>query len=424
MQSINKITLKALIIFALASSFYFYEFIMQVAPGVMAQTLMHDFAINATMLGVMSSCFYYSYTFMQLPGGVLIDRYGVRLILSLASATCVLGVLLFALAPNVQMASIARFVMGCGSAVAFISVLHLSVAWFPLKYFALFVGITEMMGSVGAIGGNIPLTVMFNNYGWRNTILIFAVIGLVLSLLILLIVRNGPAAHKDSDVKPIKNKPLVNIKIVFSNMQTWFIGIYSFVIWAPALAFSALWGVSFLKVSCQITNIQAAEAISFSWLGVALASPFLGWLSDKVGRRCLFMSVPALTGAIAITYAIFVPNISLHLLYFIMFLIGFASSGQTISFATIKDNNHYSVVGTANGLNNMIVVSGGILFQPLIGKFLDWNWTGLLVDGVRVYDLHSYRIAFLSLPICYLIAFLASAFFIKETHCQSITTTQ
>jgi len=421
MQLVNNVTKKALIIFALASCFYFYEFLMQVAPGVMVQTLMQDFAINATLIGVMSSCFYYSYTFMQFPGGLLLDYYGARRVLPVAICICSIGVFLFGVASSVQTASIGRFIMGAGAAVAFIGVLHLAVAWFPSRYFALLVGIAEMMGSVGAMFGSMPLIVMCNKFGWRKTIIIFALLGFLLSVIVFLVVKDYPCSVNDKQITdpPKRNHPFNNIKIVFHNLQTWFIGIYSFVIWAPVLAFSALWGMSFLKISCQITSIEAAAAVAFTWLGVAVSSPFLGWISDVFRRRCLFMTIPALIGFLAISYIIFVPNIPLYFLYTLMFLIGLASSGQTISFASIKDNNPRSVLSTANGLNNMIVVSGGILFQPLIGKFLDVTWAGALVDGIRVYDLHSYKLAFLSLPICYLIAFIASAFLIKETKCKS-----
>lgn len=413
-----EVTKSAIIIFVIASCFYFYEFVMQVAPGVMAQTLMHDLLINATTLGVVSSCFYYSYSFMQFPGGILIDRFGVRIVLFVASGVCSIGVLLFGLATNEYVAAIARFIMGCGSSIAFISVLHISAAWFPIKYFALLTGITEMMGSLGAMGGSAPLTAMFNNFGWRKTILFFAIGGMVLSLLIVFFVRNHPRHESDKKSFEYEKSALKNIKIVFSNLQTWYIGIYSFCIWAPVLAFSALWGVSFLKASCQINDVAAAKAISFTWLGVALASPFLGWLSDRIKKRCIFMFIPAFVGALAISIVIFAPNIPEYTLYLLMFLIGFASSGQTISFATIKDNNRYSMLGTANGLNNMIVVLGGIFFQPLIGKFLDMNWHGALLNGVRIYDLHNYKTAFIVLPICYFIAFLVGIFLIKETNCK------
>jgi MFS family permease len=129
------------------------------------------------------------------------------------------------------------------------------------------------------------------------------------------------------------------------------------------------------------------------------------------------MTICAIAGTVAMLAVILITNIPSLLLYFLMFLLGFASAGQTLSFALIKDNNAPSTNSAANGFNNMIVVAGGILFQPLIGKILDLLWDGSMIAGVRNYNLHNYQIGFLLLPICYLIAAIASALLIKETNC-------
>jgi MFS family permease len=423
-QLATKLTKQAFVIFVLTSFFYLYEFVIQVSPGVMAHDLMRDFSLNATGLGAMSGCFYYSYTVMQFPAGLLLDRYSTRLILTMVSAVCASGVLLFAMAPNLYMASLARFIIGGAAAFAFIGVLHVAIRWVPLYYFALFVGMAETMGSLGAMTGNAPLAIMLKHFTWRLTIVIFALFGFILAFLIYCIVRDSPVVHKKSKKRPRKYNLSASFKIIFGNKQTWFISIYSFTIWAPVLAFSALWGVSFLIVSCHINHVAAAKAVSFSWFGVALASPVIGWISDKIKRRCLLLIISAFIGTIAMAIVVFVPNIQIIILYCLMLLIGFGSAGQTISFALIKDNNSPFTNSAANGFNNMVVVAGGILFQPLIGKFLDLNWQGVMAHGVRIYSLHSYRMAFLVLPICYFIAFIASLFFIQETHCKAVWKTR
>ena len=418
----TKITGRALIIFILAAAFYLFEFIIQVSPGVMARNLMQDFAIDATRLGIMSGVFYYSYTAMQLPAGILFDRYSSRWLMVLAIALFACGTLVFSLAPTVHTAALGRFIMGGAAAFAFIGVLHLTIRWFPPQYFAMFVGVAELMGSVGAMVGSAPLALMLEHYSWRETGVFLAIGGFILALLVFLIIRDRKlhVDHAHDWQKPLKT----SLKTIFTNSQTWYIGIYSFTIWAPVLAFSALWGVSFLMVSCKLTNVEAATAIAITWLGVALASPIIGWLSDRFTNRRFFLILSAFFGAIAITIVIFVANIPIDLLYPLMFFIGFASAGQTISFAVIKDNNSPATNSTANGFNNMVVVAGGILFQPLIGRFLDLNWDGGMLHGIRVYNLHDYRMAFLILPICYLIAFVASLFWVKETHCKAMWQTE
>ncbi|CAL7959649.1 MFS domain-containing protein [Gammaproteobacteria bacterium] len=415
----KKITLQAIIIILLAACFYLYEFYMQVAPGVIQQELMRDFAIDATKLGLLSGCFYLSYTPLQLLSGLLLDRYSTRVILTCICSTFALGVLLFAHASSIYVAAIARFIMGGAASCAFISVLHLVARWIPPIHFALFAGIAETMGAIGGYGGTEHVAILLKYFDWRTTITGFAYAGFMLAILIVLIVRNQPIEHKNIQTQTNNHSIWFDLKTILSNRETWTIGIYSLLIWTPILGFSALWGVEFIRIGHNFDKIAAAHAVAFVWLGVALASPVLGWISDFIGRRCILMTICALAGAIAMTIAIFITNIPTTILYFLMFLIGFASAGQTLSFALIKDNNSPYTNSAANGFNNMILVASG-LFQPLIGKILDLNWQGTIQNGIHVYSLHSYQIALLMLPACCFVAALISIFLIKETRCVAI----
>jgi MFS family permease len=416
-HSAKKITSQSILILFLASCFYLYEFIMQVAPGVIHQDLMHAFAIDATKIGLLSGFFYLSYTPLQLYGGLLLDRYDARIILTCVCATFALGVLLFAQASNIYMAAMARFIMGGAAACAFTSVLHLTARWVPPIHFALFVGIAEMMGAVGGLGGTTPLALLLKHFDWRTTITGFAYAGFILAILIALIVRSQPKSHEKLYTKRNNNSIWVDLKTILHSRETWTIGIYSFFIWAPVLAFSALWSVEFIRISHHFDKVAAAQAVTFAWIGVAIASPAIGWLSDLIGRRCIIMTICAVAGTIAMTAVLFITSVPAIVLYLLMFVIGFASAGQTLSFALIKDNNSPHTSSAANGFNNMAIVASGLIFQPLVGKILDMHWQGITMEGIRVYSLHGYQMALLILPICYLIAALTSMFFIKDRHC-------
>ena len=106
-------------------------------------------------------------------------------------------------------------------------------------------------------------------------------------------------------------------------------------------------------------------------------------------------------------------------MYVLLFFFGVAASGQSLSFGLVKDQSHPNVVGTAIGFNNMAVVAGGALFQPLVGILLDLNWKGEIATDIPIYTAANYRWAFLILPICYFVGAIVSAWFLKETHCHS-----
>jgi MFS family permease len=417
----EKPTLLAASICILASSFYLYEFILQVSPGVMTRELIHDFGLNAVSLGTMAAFYYYAYTPMQLPAGFLFDRFGPRRLITAAMLTCAIGALVFGVSTNIVVASAGRFMMGLGSAFSFIGTLVLISRWFPARYFAFLTGLVEFMSCVGAIVGETPLTVAVGYWGWRSTIITLSILGMILGLLMWIIVRDSPeVVLRGHKFQATAQKTIVQgLKQVCRNNQTWFVALYSFMVWAPITAFAALWGVPFLVTAYGISTKAASTACTMIWLAIGLGCPLLGWWSDKVSLRGMPLKFAASLGIIGLIPVIYIPHLPSFLLYFCLFLFGLAASGQSLAFGVVKDNNYSSVVGTAIGINNMATVAGGALFQPVIGLLLQFYWNGTMHQGTPFYHVADYRKAFVILPLCYVLAFLIGNFLIKETYCQS-----
>lgn len=410
----------ASIICILAATFSLYEFILQVSPAVMTSELMRDLNLNAASLGAMAAFYFYSYTPMQLPAGLLYDRFGPRRLITLATLICAIGALLFGITLSVFMASLGRFLMGIGSSFSFVGALLLISRWFPTHYFALLAGLVQSMSSLGAIAGQVSLATTISHFGWRPTIIGLAIVGIVLALIIWMIVRDSPetvSQRQKFQSSPNKGE-LKRLRQVYHNRQTWLIALYSFAIWAPITAFAALWGIPFLVVNYGISTTAASEASAMIWLGTGIGSPLIGWLSDKMQSRLAPLSFSAFLGIISLTIVIYSPHLSLYWLYITLFIFGLAASGQALAFGVVKDNNPPSVAGTAIGLNNMAVVAGGALFQPLIGILLYYNWSGIMHNGSPFYSVSDYQRALVILPACYLLALIVSQFLLRETHCK------
>lgn len=416
----KKITKIALLVFGISSMFYCYTFTIQVIPSAISRNLIHDFAISTTTFGIFSSSFYWLYTSAQIPAGLIIDRFGSHITLTIATFICGLGTIIFGLTHSIDAAIFGRTLEGISAAFAFTGVIYLIVKWFPPAMLAMFVGILQLTASIGAISGESVIANMLHYYPWRTIITISGFIGIAIALIIWLVVKDNPAQSKNNARKHKKPEfgMLQSIYIILSNQQTWYIALFAFCIWGPTLAFAALWGIPFLKADLHINTFHAANAIAFIWIGIGIGSPIVGWLSDKIKRRRLPLTCTALLGFIAMTSLIYIPHIPRHLIYLILFAIGIALSAQTLTFAVVNDNNPVSITSTANGLNNMAVVLSGIMLQPFIGKLLDMNFHGTIVNGIRIYQLHNYLIAFTVLPACFLIAAIMGMFFIKETYCK------
>lgn len=227
------------LICVLASMFYLYEFVLQVSPSVMTSQLMHDFGIGAAGVSFISAFYYYAYTPMQLPAGLLYDRFGPRRVLTVAILICTAGAFFFCGTTSVAMASAGRFMMGIGSAFSFIGALMLVARWFPPQYFALIAGLVQLMSSIGAISGQIPVAAAVNNFGWRHTLLWVAVAGLLLAAFVWLVVKDHPPGSKKMMIH--KKGEFQRLGVVLGRVQTWFVAIYSFAAWGPVVVFAALW---------------------------------------------------------------------------------------------------------------------------------------------------------------------------------------
>lgn len=403
LSSTSTITLpRALLMYIMGALFLFFEMTIQVSPSVMAFQLMQDLHMTAFGLGIMSGCYFYTYTAMQIPAGILFDHFNVRLVIVTSVLICTIGIAALGFASNIYFACIARMLMGFGSAFAFVSVLVLTADLFQPKYFATITGVTQTLAALGAMSGQLPISLMVQHIGWRYSVFIFAVIGLVIALIIYFFLKyerisRGITLHKSE-------KFVQAIKIIAMNKQTWFIALYACLLWAPMSAFTSLWGVPFLIIVFKLSHSSAAFLCSLMWLGLAVASPLLGFISTYYQNRKIALALSALLGVISFGLVLWV-KLSIFTLAIFLFFAGAACAGQALSFTLVKENNSRLVSATAIAINNMAVVISGALFQPFIGWLLK---TGNLTHAFQ------FQSALSVIFMAYVIGFIIAMFFINE----------
>lgn len=407
----------AILAYLLAAAFLCYEMALQVSPSVMTQDLIRDLGIDASGLGFIASVYFYSYTVMQIPVGLLFDRYSARLLITFAVFICACGALFFGLTSTLALAALGRFFMGIGSAFAFISVLVVAARYFPARFFALLVGIAQCLAALGAMMGEWPFALAVEHSSWRHVINVMGITGVALAILCWVVIRDRAAPHTKADEE--KFDVMKSLRLIVTEPQTWWVGLYAFASWAPITAFPSTWGVAYIAKRYAITNSKAAAAVSMIWIGLAAASPVIGWLSDRIGRRNILLQVCGFIGLVATLAILYLPNVSFYVLYVLLFAFGIATAGQIISFAVVKDNNRPQVTATAIGFNNMAVVAGGVVFPYLVGNLMKNHWDGALLNNVPVYSVGDYQISLIVVPICFAITLISSLFFIKETNCKA-----
>ena len=403
------------IMWGLGAFFYFYEFFLQVSPGVMVPELMQAFSVHAAALGSLAASYFYIYAPMQIPVGLLIDRYGPRRLTTIATALCAIGCLLFGTAKILGMAELGRLFIGFGSAFAVVSCLSIAAAWFPIKRFAFLTGLMVTIGMLGAITAETPLAILVAGTGWRTSMLILALIGAVLSGLMWVFIRDKQTTH----MAQVKERSFfAGLRYIVKQKQNWLIALYGGLVFAPTSIFGGLWGVPFLMATYHLDRPIAAGIISMLFIGWVVGSPVGGWYSDYIGRRLPPLYAASVGAFVSLALLIYVPNLTLLQLNILLFTFGFFSSAFLPSFSIIREINPPSINGTALGFMNMLNMVGGAAGQPLVGFLLDLFWQGQMANGTRIYSAANFHHALTSLPVMLAISLFIVPL-IRETYCKA-----
>ncbi len=393
-----------------------YGHLTRVAPGGMIDVLMRDFAVSAAALGNISSMYWYAYAAVQIPGGALLDRFSVGRVMAASAALCVIGGLLFALAPDVATANIGRFVTGAGGGVLYAGCIKLARDWFPPARFTLLGGITVLVGMLGAALGQAPLAAAVELGGWRTVMLVVALVALPFALLMW---WRMPAGARDVSSAP-SPAPVDMASIwrmlgrTLRTREVWIATVMAVALGTPAISF-ALWTVGYYMQVHDHTRPAAATFTSIALLGWAAGSLLVGWVSGRIGRRKPPAIACALLALVGWSVFVAVPDIPLAAHYVLMVALGLSAGGIVVSFALVAEHGPARGIGMSTGVANSVVMMVSALVQLLMGAILDWHWEGAMRDGVRFYPLEAHQQAFVVMPVLCVVA-LGASLLVRETH--------
>ena len=399
----HRIPPRLLAMWGLAASTFLYAFLQRVSPSVMVEDLMRDFGVGAAVLGSLSAFYLYAYAGLQIPLGLLFDRFGVRRLMVASIALSGAGSLIFAAAPAVEIAYLGRALIGAGAACSFVGALTVTALWLPPARFAMLAGLVQLLGMSGAIFGQAPLAALVAASGWRGALAALGALAAMLAVALHLLLRDKP----QGGVAPMRLGPA--IRGVLSVRETWTSAVYGFAMTGPMLAFGGLWAVPYLTTVYGLPRTTAAGLTSLLFAGWGVGAPAIGWISDRLGRRRAPMAVCAALSGALLAAIVFGPVWPLPVLAAMLTLHGFTASAMVLGFAVVKERNAAGAAALALAVVNTFVVGSGALLQPAIGWLLDRSWTGAMADGARIYDAAAYGAALALLPPLFLAALAAVA---------------
>lgn len=404
------------IVVALGAIFYCYEYFLRIMPSVMKPDLMSTFDINATLFGTLSAFYFYAYTPMQTIVGIMVDRYKIKYVLSFAIFCCLLGTLLMSKTDSYSVAACGRFLQGFGSAFAFVGALKLTALWLPQERFAFYSGFTNMLGFLGAAFGEIFLVNVVKVSGWRYTMDIFVILGLVL-IAVVWVVLSLAKPHQQVQ----QTQSTISFKAAFKQLlhiikqpYIWLAGILAYFIYLPTDVFAGLWGLPYLETLHNFSAQQAGTASAMIFVGWALGAPIQGWLSDYFSNRLTVIAVGALAATLISIITLYTSFLGFIPLCIMFVLFGIFSSVEILTFAMARDVSTAQTAGMAIAFVNTLCMMGGLIFQREVGALLDKNWSGQMLNGMPYYTVSDYQHALLVIPASLLLAFILALFFHRK----------
>ena len=409
----TQFTIKGFVVWSVCVLFFLYEFFLRVSLGSFQHPLMHDLHLSAVEYSLLSSTlFFVMYGLMQIPVGLLIDKIGLKKSLTIGSIICALASFSFAYSSTFWFAVISRALMGLGASFGFLSLLVAINDWMPHRHNALFIGLSQFIGTMGPMFGAGPLETLTaaKHIEWQ---LVFKVLGFIGVALVVMIVFFVEDRHETAEKYSILRRPEVtkrSLLKLFSRAQAWYIALFSASVYLIIEYLSENEGRVFIGLKGFSENF-ASYMITLAWFGYALGCPLLGFLSDYTERR---KPVLVASGCISVTSMLIIIFSSTR--YGLMtgfFMLGVSASGQSIGFAIISEQFKKQFIGIGLALNNSMIMILSAINAPLIGWIID------RARGAADFGLHTYEMAFLILLIISVISMILSFFFIKETFCKS-----
>ncbi len=413
------------LVWGLGALFYLMGFFQRMAPAVITRELMSEFSLNAAALGNLSGYYFYAYVAMQIPTGVIADHWGPRRLLTAGAVVAGVGGVLFGLSPSLAWAEAGRLLVGGSVAVAWVALLKLSGHWFAPRRFALVSGISLLVGVIGAVSGEVPLSLLVARFGWRPVMTAAGVATLAIAAAAWLFIRNDPSEHGyQSFAIQTKQEQAAQgiwrgLGRIWRYRNTWLLFGAPGGMAGPVLTFAGLWGVPFLLARYGLEQSEAAAVCSLLMVSWALGGTLIGWLSDLIGRRKPLYLAGAVVGLAGWGGMIYWPGLPLWGFVALSVPTGLAHGAIVLSFAWGRESVPASLGGTLSGAINMGIMLGPTLLQPLVGWVLDQHWTGGMAQGARIYSVAAYQAGF-TLMMAWAAATVVFSALAKETHCRQM----
>lgn len=340
------------------------------------------FGISASQLATFTMLQLMVYAAMQIPVGLMVDRFGPRRVLLTGAITLTLAQVGFAFADTYVLALGARFFVGVGDAMTFICVLRLVNSWFAPRRIPLMTQLTGVLGQLGAIIAAVPMTLALGELGWTKSYLLAASLGIVLSIALAAVVRDVPSTRS------LSGPALSLTHIRHSLGSSWAqpgtrLGFWiHFSTQFSATTLGLLWGYPFFVQGEGRSDHVAGLLLTVMVIAVMIAGPILGWAIARHPwhRSTIVLSIIGVMVVVWTIVLVWQGDAPLWLLVVLVIVTGVGGPASMIGFDVGRTSNPADRMASATGIINQAGFVASLVLVVAIGLILDWRTPGASTD--------------------------------------------
>lgn len=360
------------VVFASVLFTYLLMSSQRTAPGLITDQVMLDFNVTATTIGLLTSIQFFVYTGLQIPMGILADRFGPNFFLIIGAIVTGLGTMLYSLGTHEYLLFFARILTGTGDATIWVNMVLILSHWFNAREFTRLIGVAAMTGSLGFLVATVPFALWIDFLGWRGAFFSLGFILFLCGILLYFVLLKTPKQTLIIKREIEREKTLALIRRIFSNRQAWALFLCHFGLVGTYVGFISSWGVPYGMNVYGMTRSDASLLMMIGLIGALIGAPLAGWISSRIGTiKRPYVVVHIIS---FLTWSIFLlvngkpPSIMLLILFFI---IGLAYGANALTFAAVRQSFPIQESGIVSGFANSGGFLSAVLLPSIFGKVLD-----------------------------------------------------
>lgn len=366
-------------IFSVLAFLYIMALFFRVSMAVVARDISAEFTLSATQLGMLSSAFFIVYAIAQIPLGILLDRFGGKIVVCSLGIITTAGIILFAMAPDYHMALAGRILLGIGTSCVLMGSLKIFTNWFTQHEFAVIAGFLMAVGNLGNLVATSPLAAAVSSFGWRRALLFVALTQVCATVLVYAVASDKPTLRDltpEADANSSRSGSMTameGLQSVLGNPSFWLLGMLGFSYYGNFMLVQSLWGGPYLMDVFGSSRSAAGDVLFYSAGGFILGCLCIGKISTSIlkSRKKTLLVGQSLTLILLLFMLGPADSFSPLMLKLLFLAIGFcASSGVTI-YPMVREMFPHSIAGTAMSTLNFFVISGVAAIQLAVGIVLD-----------------------------------------------------